>query len=52
MKSEHEIRQEVYDEVATELFVLSKKYKNNDKREGVQDAYAHVVGLKNSDKKE
>ena len=45
VKSEADIRQECLQEVTDSLYALSKTYKNNDKREGVQNAYAHVVGL-------
>jgi hypothetical protein len=48
MKTEKEIKQETLEEVAEELFKLSKTYQNGDKREGIQDAYVHVVGMKNS----
>lgn len=48
MKTEKEIIKETLNKVSEQLFNLSKTYKNGDKREGVQDAYVHVVGMRNS----
>ena len=48
IKSEKQIKLDVLEKLAGELLGLSKKYKNSDKGCGVQDAYAYVVGFKNS----
>jgi hypothetical protein len=39
---------EVLDEILKELLALSKKQKNMTKRDGIQDAYALVVGFRNN----